>query len=83
MGSVHRGKGFGGKSGGLGMRMRGQGVGIRIREGGQSWGLFTEGRGSDVRVGGWACKCEDKELAFGSERGVRVGVCSQREGVRR
>ena len=47
LGFVHRGKGYKGESGGLGMQMRGPGAGIRIRD------------------------------------GVRVGVCSQREGVRR
>ena len=56
MGFVYRGKGFRGERGGLGMRMRGQGAGIWIRERDQSWGLFIEGRGSEVRVGGWACK---------------------------
>ena len=73
LGIVHRGYRFRGERGGLGMRARGQGAWFRIREGGQSWELFTEGIGLEVSVGGWACVREGKELGFGSERGVRVG----------
>ena len=73
LGIDHRGYRFGGESGALGMRVRGQGAWIRIREGGQSWELFTEGTGSEVRVGGWACVREGKKLGFESERGIRVG----------
>ena len=51
LGIVHRGYRFGGESGGLGMRVRGQGAWFRIREGVQSWELITEGRDSKVRVG--------------------------------
>ena len=54
LGVVHRGKGFGSESGGLGMSVRGQGAWFRIREGDQDWQLFTEGRDLEVRVGGWA-----------------------------
>ena len=37
------------------MHLRGQGAWFRIREGGQSWELITEGRTSEVGVGCWAC----------------------------
>ena len=55
LGFVHRGKGFGDGSGGLGMPVRGRGAWFWIREGGQSWEFTIEGRGSEVGVGGWAC----------------------------
>ena len=51
---VHRGKGFGGESGVLGMSVRGQRAWLRIREGGQGWQLLTKGRDLEVRVGCWA-----------------------------
>ena len=51
---VHRGKGLGGESGGLGISVRGQGAWFRIREGGQGWELFIEERGSEVGVEGWS-----------------------------
>ena len=37
------------------MPVRGRGARFRIREEGQSWEFTTEGRGSEVGVGGWAC----------------------------
>ena len=37
------------------MPMTGRGAWFRIREGGLSWEFTTEGRGSEVQVGGWAC----------------------------
>ena len=74
VGIVHRGKGFGGESGGLGMRVRGQRAWFRIREEGQSWGLFTKGTGSKVRVGaGHACeraRSSVSDLRGGSELGI-------------
>ena len=54
LGVVLRGKGFGGESGGLGMSVRGHKAWFRNREGDQGWELFTKGRGSEVRRGGWA-----------------------------
>ena len=54
LGAVHRGKGLGGESGGLGMSVRGQRAWFWIREEDQDWELFSEGRGSEVRVGDWA-----------------------------
>ena len=51
---VHRGKRLGGESGGLGMSVRGQGAWLFIRDGGLDWELIRVGRGSEVRVEGWA-----------------------------
>ena len=50
---------------------------------GQSWEFISEGRGSEVGVGGWACVREGRELGFGSVRGVKVWNSSQRVGLRR
>ena len=55
LGINHKGYRFGGESGGLGIRVREQRAWIRIQAGGQRWESFTEGRDSEVRVGGWAC----------------------------
>ena len=52
------------------------------QRGGQSWEFTTEGRSSEVGVGGWACVLGGRELGFGFEKEVRVGNPSQKVGVR-
>ena len=56
------------------MQVRGQGAGIRIQEGGLSWGLFTEGRGSEVGVGaGHACE-RARSLVSDPRGGSELGI---------
>ena len=51
LGIVHRGKGFGSQSGGLGMSLRGQVRCFGFEREGQARAMCTEGRGSVVKVG--------------------------------
>ena len=75
---VHRGKGFGGESEGLGMQMRGPLSWGSDPRGGSEMGFAHRGKGFRGESGG-----PYGALPDGSEKGMKVGNCSQRKGVRR